>query len=77
MNEPGQARVWYQRFVDPAEQAPYIGRLHSRLQALASVGIIVEVHGISPPDRHFHPITEVRCAQQTIPCGDRGGARRV
>jgi hypothetical protein len=24
------------------------------------------VHGISPPDRHFHPITEFRCAQQTI-----------
>jgi hypothetical protein len=59
-------RVWYQSFVDPAEQAPYIDRLRDRLQALASPDIAVDVHGISPPDRHFHPITEFRCAQQTI-----------
>ncbi len=59
-------RVWYQSFVDPAEQAPYIERLGARLQSLASPGITVEVHGISPPDRYFHPITEFRCAQQTI-----------
>ena len=59
-------RVWYQSFVDPAEQAPYIYRLRDRLRMLASPGITVEVHGISPPDRHFHPITEFRCAQQTI-----------
>ena len=59
-------RVWYQSFVDPAEQAPYIDRLRDRLRMLASPGITVEVHGISPPDRYFHPITEFRCAQQTI-----------
>ena len=59
-------RVWYQSFVDPAEQAPYIDRLRDRLRTLASPGITVEVHGISPPDRYFHPITEFRCAQQTI-----------
>ena len=59
-------RVWYQSFVDPTEQAPYIDRLRDRLRVLASPGISVEVHGISPPDRHFHPITEFRCAQQTI-----------
>ena len=60
------ARVWYQSFVDPAEQAPYIDRLRARLQNLASPGITVDVHGIAPPDRYFHPITEFRCAQQTI-----------
>ncbi|MEJ0017043.1 MAG: aspartate/glutamate racemase family protein [Acetobacteraceae bacterium] len=59
-------RVWYQSFVDPDEQAPYINRLRERLQALASPGISVEVHGMAPPDRHFHPITEFRCAQQAI-----------
>ena len=59
-------RVWYQSFVDPVEQAPYIDRLGERLQALCSPGISVDVHGISPPDRYFHPITEFRCAQQTI-----------
>ncbi len=60
------ARVWYQSFVDPAEQAPYITRLGERLRSIASPGIQVDVHGISPPDRYFHPITEFRCAEQTI-----------
>ena len=59
-------RVWYQSFVDPAEQAPYMDRLRWRLQGLTAQDATVEVHGISPPDRHFHPITEFRCAQQTI-----------
>jgi allantoin racemase len=59
-------RVWYQSFVDPTEQAPYIDKLRERLQSLASPGIEVEVHGISPPDRFFHPITEFRCAEQAI-----------
>ena len=25
-----------------------------------------EVHGLDPPDQHFHPLTEFRCAAQTI-----------
>jgi allantoin racemase len=66
MSEQRPARVWYQSFVDPAEQAPYIDRLQNRLQSLASPGITVEVHGIAPPDRFFHPITEFRCAEHTI-----------
>jgi Asp/Glu/hydantoin racemase len=59
-------RVWYQSFVDPAGQAAYISRLQSRLQTVASPGIAIDVHGISPPDRFFHPITEFRCAEQAI-----------
>jgi allantoin racemase len=59
-------RVWYQSFVDPAEQEAYIDKLRERLQSLASPDIEVEVYGISPPDRFFHPITEFRCAEQTI-----------
>jgi allantoin racemase len=59
-------RVWYQSFVDPAEQAPYINRLRERLRMIASPDIEVVVHGIAPPDRFFHPITEFRCAEQTI-----------
>jgi len=59
-------RIWYQSFVDPAEQAPYIDRLRDRLRAVAAPGIEIDVHGISPPDRFFHPITEFRCAEQTI-----------
>jgi Asp/Glu/hydantoin racemase len=62
----GRKRIWYQSFVDPAEQAPYIDRLRARLQALAAPGIEIDLHGMTPPDRHFHPLTEFRCAQATI-----------
>jgi allantoin racemase len=60
------ARIWYQSFVHPAEQAPYISRLQARLDAAAAPGFRFEVHGLAPPDRHFHPLTEFRCAAQTI-----------
>ena len=63
---PQPVRIWYQSFVDPTEQAPYMDRLRARLRHLAGPGVSVEVHGISPPDRHFHAITEFRCADQTI-----------
>ena len=59
-------RVWYQSFVDPDEQAPYMKRLGDRLRLLATADVEIVVHGIKPPDRFFHPITEFRCAEQTI-----------
>jgi Asp/Glu/hydantoin racemase len=61
-----QTRIWYQSFVDPAEQAPYVGRLRARLDRVAGAGVAVEVHGVAPPDRFFHPVTEFRCAGQAI-----------
>jgi Asp/Glu/hydantoin racemase len=62
----GDTRVWYQSFVDPDEQAPYIRRLQEHLTAYATPGVRFEVHGISPPDRHLSPLTELRCAVQTV-----------
>ena len=59
-------RIWYQSFVDPVEQAPYIERLQAALDAVAAPGISFEVHGLVPPDRHFCQLTELRCAVQTI-----------
>jgi allantoin racemase len=59
-------RIWYQSFVHPIEQAPYIERLQAFLDKAASPGNRFEVHGLDPPDRHFHPLTEFRCAAQTI-----------
>jgi allantoin racemase len=76
MSGSATKRIWYQSFVDPVEQASYIDRLRDRLRQLASPGITVDVHGISPPDRFFHPINEFRCAEQTIRAGieaERGG----
>lgn len=59
-------KIWYQSFVHPVEQAPYIERLQACLDAVAGPDVRFEVHGLDPPDRHFHPLTEFRCAAQTI-----------
>ncbi len=67
MAEPSRpVRLWYQSFVHPIEQAPYIERLQGLLDAAAGPGIRFEVHGLDPPDHLFHPLTEFRCAAQTI-----------
>jgi Asp/Glu/hydantoin racemase len=60
------ARIWYQSFVHPIEQAPYIQRLQAFLDSASGPGIKFEVRGLDPPDRHFHPLTEFRCAAQVI-----------
>jgi Asp/Glu/hydantoin racemase len=62
----GLTRIWYQSFVDPQEQQPYIQRLQERLAAHAAPGVAYEVHGVSPPDRYLSPLTEFRCAAQVI-----------
>ncbi len=59
-------RIWYQSFVDSTEQAPYMERLRARLRRLAAPGTEIDVHGMSPPDRYFHALTEFRCADKTI-----------
>jgi allantoin racemase len=67
MAEPSRpARIWYQSFVHPIEQKPYIERLQAYLDKAASSAARFEVHGLDPPDRHFHPLTEFRCAAQSI-----------
>jgi Asp/Glu/hydantoin racemase len=67
MSEPSRAaRIWYQSFVHPTEQAPYIERLQAFLDKAAGPGMRFEVHGLDPPDRHFHALTEFRCAAQVI-----------
>ena len=69
------ARLWYQSFVHPIEQAPYIERLQALLDAAAGPGIRFEVHGLDPPDHLFHPLTEFRCAAQAIRNALVGGVR--
>jgi allantoin racemase len=70
MTQPTQplppARLWYQSFVHPTEQAPYIERLQGLLDSAAALDYRFEVHGLDPPDHLFHPLTEFRCAAQTI-----------
>jgi Asp/Glu/hydantoin racemase len=62
----GAARIWYQSFVDPQDQRPYIDRLQEYLTAYAAPSVRFEVHGISPPDRYLSALTEFRCADQAI-----------
>jgi len=59
-------RVWYQSFVDPVEERPYIDRLRRQLASCAAPGIRYEVSGVSPADRHLSPLTEFRCGAQAI-----------
>ena len=67
MADPSRStRIWYQSFVHPTEQKPYIERLQTFLDHAAAPGVSFEVHGLDPPDRHFHALTEFRCAAQTI-----------
>jgi allantoin racemase len=63
---PRPVRIWYQSFVHPTEQAPYIARLQRLLDQVAGQGVRFEVHSLDPPDRFFHPLTELRGAVQTI-----------
>jgi allantoin racemase len=63
---PRTTRILYQSFVHPAEQAPYIERLQAFLNKAAAPHCQFEVRGLDPPDLHFHPLTEFRCAAQTI-----------
>lgn len=60
------ARLWYQSFVHPVEQAAYIKRLQALLDSVAGDDVRFEVHGLDPPDHLFHPLTEFRCAAQAI-----------
>ena len=60
------SRVWYQSFVHPVQQAPYIERLQALLNEVAGPDARFEVHGLDPPDHSFHPLTEFRCASQVI-----------
>src|SRR5260221_7090779 len=67
MAEPSRpVRLWYQSFVHPVDQPPHIEGWSAWLGAAAGPGIRFEVHGLAPPDPLFHPLTEFRCAAQTI-----------
>ena len=59
-------RIWWQSFVDPAQNAPYLERLGEYLSEIADADTAVVVHGMAPGDRHFGRLTEFRCAALAI-----------
>lgn len=52
-------RIMWQSFVD---NAPYLSRLEAYLNSIADSGTEVVVQGMSPPDRDFGRLTELRCS---------------
>jgi Asp/Glu/hydantoin racemase len=66
MADASRKRIWYQSFVHPVEQRPYVERLQALLDKVAAADVRFEVHGLDPPDHSFHPLTEFRCAGQVI-----------
>lgn len=59
-------RLLYQSFVDPDLNAPYLERLQAYLNEIARDGVAVDVRGLSPPDRWFGRLTELRCAAVAV-----------
>lgn len=59
-------RIWWQSFVDPTQNAPYLERLALYLNEIAEPGTEVEVVGMSPGDRSFGRLAEFRCATVAI-----------
>jgi len=62
-------RVFWQSFVDETASAPYLKRLKAYLSEIAAPDVSVDVSGISPPDRDFGRLAELRCAIRAIDNG--------
>ena len=59
-------RIWWQSFVDPLQNEPYLARLGEYLNEIADADTAVDVQGMAPGDRHFGRLTEFRCAALAV-----------
>ena len=55
-------RIFWQSFVDPRQNKPYLERLEAYLNDISDPTTEVQVHGTTPPDRDFGRLAEFRCA---------------
>lgn len=62
-------RIFWQSFVDTTINEPYMRKLSAYLNGIAAPGTSVHVAGISPPDRAFGRLAEMRCAITAIDNG--------
>jgi len=62
-------RIFWQSFVDAEASAPYLAYLSAYLARIAVSGVTVDVHGMSPPDRDFGRLAELRCSLRAISNG--------
>lgn len=59
-------KIWYQSFVDSAEQAPYFRTLQKALNDASDPGVTFDLKGMRPPDRELNRLTEFRCSVQVV-----------
>jgi Asp/Glu/hydantoin racemase len=59
-------RIWWQSFVDREQNGAYFERLGGYLAEISDPGTEVDVLGLSPPDRGFGRLTELRCAALAV-----------
>ena len=62
-------KIFWQSFIDETACQPYLERLAGYLNTIAAPGTSVHVAGISPPDRDFGRLSELRCAILAIDNG--------
>lgn len=62
-------KIYWQSFVDSVIGASYLDRLQTYLREIAAPGTQVDVFGMTPPDRDFGRLSELRCAVQAIAAG--------
>lgn len=59
-------RIFWQSFVDETASAPYLKQLKAYLANAAAPDTSVDVRSVSPPDRDFGRLSELRCAVRAI-----------
>lgn len=59
-------KIFWQSFIDETASRPYMIRLADYLNSIAAPGNSVHVSGLSPPDRDFGRLSELRCAVLAI-----------
>jgi allantoin racemase len=62
-------RIFWQSFVDEEASAPYMAQLSKYLNGIAAPGVTIDVRGVSPADRDFGRLAELRCAIRAISNG--------
>ena len=62
-------KIFWQSFIDETASRPYMERLSAYLNDIAAPGTSVHVAGLSPPDRDFGRLAEMRCAVMAVDNG--------
>lgn len=62
-------RIFWQSFLDPTTNSSYISHLSNYLNSISLPSVTVIVQGMTPPDREFGRLSELRCSIVAIDNG--------